>query len=279
MATEIGGVQLGIVIGDGSSADPDQFNAISQFFQGYYSTQATVNPGTKAGEQVMVTDLGKTLYTYDSNAGDVVKFKGNFSGAVGTNTDITVKGGAGDNSIIITDNVHKTVKLGEGDDFLQSTGSGAITADGGAGNDSIVGGSASDNIKGGSGNDYLQGRGGNDIISGGNGKDVIVGGTGNDTMTGGNGNDIFVIMNEAHEGKEVDLITDFKKGDILQIADRNGDNQVTVGDGGDVTSIVHNTELNTITVTLNNGDTVVLDNIKNDKLNLKEGDDGSFTLG
>lgn len=278
MATEIGGVQLGIVIGDGSSADPDQFNAISQFFQGYYSTQATVNPG-KPGEQVMVTDLGKTLYNYDAGASDTIKFKGNFSGAVGTNKDTTIKGGDGDNSIIITDNVHKTVKLGAGDDFLQSSGSAAITADGGAGNDSIVGGSSSDNIKGGSGNDYLQGRGGNDIISGGGGKDVIVGGTGNDTMTGGAGNDIFVITNEAHEGKEIDVITDFKKGDILQIADRNGDNQITVGDGGDVTSIIHNTELNTITVTLNNGDTVVLDNIKNDKLNLKEGDDGSFTLG
>jgi Ca2+-binding RTX toxin-like protein len=271
MATEIGGAQLGIVIGDGSGADPDQFNAISQFFQGYYSTQTAVTPSqaTQPGEQVIVTDLGRTLYTFDSATAPTIKFKGNADGAVGTGSGNTIKAGDGDNDIIITDNAAKTVNLGAGNDFLQATGSGSVTVNAGSGDDSVVGSSSSDNIKGGSGSDYLQGKGGNDIINGGNGKDVIAGGADNDTMTGGNGNDIFII---GKDDTGVDLITDFKKGDILQIVDRNGD-----AAGVGVETIVHNTELNTITVTIQGGETVILEKIK-DKQDLQDNGDGTFSL-
>jgi hypothetical protein len=112
-------------------------------------------------------------------------------------------------------------------------------------------------------------------LIGGKGADVLVGGAGNDTMKGGPGSDTFVIGNEV-TGQ--DTIMDFKKEDILQIQDRNGDGQVTVAPDGDVASIVHDTLNNQIIVTMSNGDTVTLDNIKNDKLNLTEAGDGTFTL-
>src|SRR5262245_2439894 len=67
-----------------------------------------------------------------------------------------------------------------------------MTADGGAGNDSIWGGSAADSILGGSGNDQLLGRGGNDKVDGGSGNDSIWGGDGSDSILGGSGDDVLV---------------------------------------------------------------------------------------
>src|SRR5579871_152186 len=69
------------------------------------------------------------------------------------------------------------VNMGGGDDTF-TAGNGladliSITADGGAGNDSITGGD------------------GNDTLMGGDGNDTIIGGRGNDKLFGGTGNDIF----------------------------------------------------------------------------------------
>ena len=70
-------------------------------------------------------------------------------------------------------------------DASSSTGTGIITFDGSAEDDSTM------TITGGNGADILTGGVKADIISGGNGIDTITGGSGIDTLIGGAGNDIF----------------------------------------------------------------------------------------
>jgi len=54
-----------------------------------------------------------------------------------------------------------------------------------------------------------------DTIIGGSGADTIDGGTGADTLTGGAGNDVFFYNNGDATYQEIDTITDFKLGDII----------------------------------------------------------------
>ena len=70
-------------------------------------------------------------------------------------------------------------------DASSSTGTGAITFNGAAEDDSTM------TITGGNGGDILTGGVKADIISGGAGADTITGGSGIDTLIGGSGNDIF----------------------------------------------------------------------------------------
>lgn len=77
----------------------------------------------------------------------------------------------------------------------------AITASGGAANDSLTGGT------------------GNDTLSGGAGNDTLTGGAGVDSLTGGAGNDVFV-FNVASTGSTsgtFDTITDLAVGDFIRL--------------------------------------------------------------
>ena len=100
---------------------------------------------------------------------------------------------------------------------------------GNQGNDTIFGGKNSDLIFGGDGDDFLSGnlgddeifgdagndllRGGkeDDLLNGGDGDDSLYGDLGIDTLTGGNGADVFFLSEEA------DIITDFSRGDRLNL--------------------------------------------------------------
>ncbi len=62
--------------------------------------------------------------------------------------------------------------------------------------------------------DYIDGGAGKDTILGGDGNDTILGGKGNDNLTGGDGKNVFVYNN----GDGNDVITDYKQGDVIQIA-------------------------------------------------------------
>jgi Ca2+-binding RTX toxin-like protein len=80
--------------------------------------------------------------------------------------------------------------LGGNDTLTSSDGVGArtlLTADGGAGNDSLNGTDGSDLLQGGEGNDAIDGGGGNDRIVGDRGADTMIGGTGDDTLVWNNG--------------------------------------------------------------------------------------------
>jgi Ca2+-binding RTX toxin-like protein len=89
-----------------------------------------------------------------------------------------VNGLAGDDSLTVG-NLAGTVVTGvtfnggDGNDTLDASATAVvITADGGAGNDTLTGGSANDTLNGGAGNDTLQGGAGADAIDGGTGTDT-----------------------------------------------------------------------------------------------------------
>jgi Ca2+-binding RTX toxin-like protein len=86
--------------------------------------------------------------------------------------------------------------LGGNDSLTASDGVGALTllsADGGAGTDTINGSDGPDLIAGGEGNDILTGGGGDDRIVGDRGNDTMNGGTGDDTLVWNNGDNTDVL--------------------------------------------------------------------------------------
>ena len=132
------------------------------------------------------------------------------------------------------------VNGGAGNDLIDLTSVrfhyGAVTLDGGTGNDWLLGNSGGDRLYGMSGADHLKGYGGNDYLSGGSNNDHLHGGRGNDklnggsghdylmgqfgkdTLTGGSGNDRFVFDVSAPKSN-MDTITDFSvKYDSIHLA-------------------------------------------------------------
>jgi Cadherin-like domain/RTX calcium-binding nonapeptide repeat (4 copies) len=103
----------------------------------------------------------------------------------------------------------------KGNDGLAG-GDGNDSLSGGDGHDEMYGGSGNDSLSGGNDSDELLGGSGNDVLSGGSGRDWIEGGSGADTLSGGSDNDRFV-FNSVGEG--VDVITDFGKGDVIDVED------------------------------------------------------------
>jgi Ca2+-binding RTX toxin-like protein len=100
-----------------------------------------------------------------------------------------VNGLGGNDSVTATDGVGALTQL---------------TVDGGAGDDSISGSDGPDLLLGGEGNDVLEGRGGDDRIVGDRGNDTMSGGAGDDTLVWNNG-DASDVMNggEGHDDVEV----------------------------------------------------------------------------
>ncbi len=91
---------------------------------------------------------------------------------------INIQGGAGDDEIRV-------------DETQGALTDGAITLDGGPGNDTLTGGSGPDVIDGGLGDDVLRGGDGDDVLVGGPGNDQVDGGRGSDTVSLGSGGDRF----------------------------------------------------------------------------------------
>jgi Ca2+-binding RTX toxin-like protein len=127
---------------------------------------------------------------------------------LGTASGIWVRGGAGNDTILIEAHIPMRARLeggdgtdtltggsgtdviigGDGNDLING-GARNDTIDGGAGNDTIDGSKGQDRIDGGDGRDSILGHAGNDVINGSEGDDRIDGGTGNDSINGGGGND------------------------------------------------------------------------------------------
>lgn len=140
--------------------------------------------------------------------------------------DDTVNGGTGDDVIV----------AGAGDDVYRGgTGSDLLTfrdattgvkvdlskhVATGMGRDSIHG---IEQIEGSSHDDRLKGSKHDEVLSGGDGRDVLRGLGGADVLTGGGDSDVFLWklpeVKEQYERGTVDRITDFGKGDALDLVD------------------------------------------------------------
>ena len=121
----------------------------------------------------------------------------------------------------------------------------ALTAEGNAGDDTLLGGSAADSLNGGNGNDTLRGNGGDDLLVGGDNDDLIYGGSGNDTLLGQGGKDRLFgdagndtldggsNQDELHGGANDDLlIGDAGDGADLTDKDPTRGNDVLCGEAG-----------------------------------------------
>jgi len=110
-------------------------------------------------------------------------------------TTMTLNGSAGADLVtLLNSGTAVSIPLvfngGDGNDvFIGNLATGAMTLNGGAGDDSLSGGLAGDEIYGGSGNDFLDGFSGSDTIYGEAGNDTLEGGAQADFLQGGDGND------------------------------------------------------------------------------------------
>ena len=95
-----------------------------------------------------------------------------------------VVGTPGRDVIVVRGSASHTVKAGNGNDLICTSG-GADTVFGGAGNDVVFAGSGADVVYGGAGNDVVNSGPGADRVFGGAGKDRIAAGSGADTLMGG----------------------------------------------------------------------------------------------
>lgn len=203
---------------------------------------------------------------------------------VGTNTNTEIVGSNGENNIFITDAAFHVVKAGGGSDTIQSAGTGGgafygangndnliagggtVLLDGGNGADRLVAGTGANRLLGGNGNDTLVGGEGTAVMKGGSGNDDLIAGSGNNIMTGGSGKDDFVFGQHSTSGgvPYLDHITDFHKGDTLDLSARVGQFQI-VQSGKDAL------------VNFSNGDQIILHNVKASKLH-DQNDDGIFSI-
>ncbi|TAN65811.1 MAG: hypothetical protein EPN17_15535 [Methylobacter sp.] len=111
------------------------------------------------------------------------------------------------------------------------------TFTGTAANNTLLGGNGYDTLTGFAGNDSLSGGAFSDMLDGGDGNDTLIGGSSPDTMSGGAGNDVFIFnsLDElgdgsyAYGGYNRDTITDFAKGDKINLSAISGLTFVGVG--------------------------------------------------
>ncbi len=138
--------------------------------------------------------------------------------------NMTIDGGAGNDSITNYGGNNVTIDGGAGNDSITNSGSYA-SIDGGEGNDTIYASGNRITINGGDGNDYLYSNGGDSV--------TIDGGDGNDSITNTGANVLFLYA--AGDGN--DVISGFKSNSTLSISggysstESGSDVIVTVGDG------------------------------------------------
>ncbi|MGA0597688.1 calcium-binding protein [Enterovirga sp. CN4-39] len=115
------------------------------------------------------------------------------SGAITATGGSAIDMGDGDDvvNLYVGSNVTGTIKLGAGNDRIVVSDwiLNGHTIDGGDGNDDITAGMGNDVVYGGAGNDYIYAGDGDDVIYAGDGDDTILADAGNDVIDGGAGYD------------------------------------------------------------------------------------------
>lgn len=149
-----------------------------------------------------------------------------FEVRLGENQELTIRSGAGNDTINVAPNVTVNIVVdgGAGDDKI-ATGAGNDRIDGGLGNDEISSGAGRDDVFGNSGDDRLDAGAGDDVVYGGDGADRLAGGDGVDFLEGGQGNDTL------EGGADKDMLSGGVGDDTLRGGE--GDDAVYTGAGKD----------------------------------------------
>lgn len=189
------------------------------FGRSYVSTdQVVLSTGAK-NDQVRVTQR-------DDGTLDVAVNGERYELRLAENQELTIRSGAGDDTIEVAPNVkvNLVVEAGDGDDRI-ATGAGNDRIDAGLGDDTVASGDGRDDLFGNAGADRLEAGAGDDVVYGGDGADRLHGGDGVDFLEGGRGNDALA----GDVGK--DMLSGGLDDDSLRGGD--GDDAVYTGDGRD----------------------------------------------
>jgi len=227
----------------------------------------TTRESAQAPMTVVLTEgSGSNSVTLDGRNLTITNDNGEQSFELGRNTQLVLKGSAGDDDISIdlsnaAPGIVKSfrVNAGLGNDIVELTslpeglrraaihvGDGADAVEvastvgqklliyGGSGDDTLVGGAGSDVIQGGDGDDQLKGGDGDDRLVGRRGSDYIWGLNGNDTVLGGSSDD------KLYGGRGNDLMRGGRGNDRMfgsngadVMAGNAGDDQVFGNQGAD----------------------------------------------
>ena len=160
-------------------------------------------------------------------------------------SSVTIDGGAGNDDI---ENYGSNVSIngGEDNDVIFNWNGDSVSIDGGTGDDSIRNNYAE--------NVTINGGEGNDTLTAGSGGSNLWGGKGNDLLYGGDGKDTFIFR----AGEGTDTIFNYSKDDMLTILDEGGGRYSTYSDA------VFNKNANTLTLSIKDGGTVILENVYSD---------------
>lgn len=197
-----------------NSGGPDLFQVAPTGLRGYSGTLTATGAAASPLTDVLEI-IGSSGNDAVSSTTSVVTMNGKKVGAGSNLVEVRVFGLAGNDQIDLDLNLpgtHKVIDAGDGNDFVNVSGTIDATILGGTGDDYLIGSPLADLIDGGSGNDVLLGDAGDDTLYGGEGNDLLVGGTGNDLMFGGNGSDRFVW----NPGDNSDLVEGDEGDDSLQ---------------------------------------------------------------
>lgn len=164
------------------------------------------------GTDRMVGGAGNDVYIVDSATDQVVELSRRFDPITHHLTSHDSGGIDEIRTTLSSYSLENNASISGNVENLSFTGTGSFTGHGNALDNVITGGAGCDNLFGGAGNDTL---------FGGAGKDVLTGGAGADHLTGGAGADrfVFALGDNGVTAANADHITDFQKGDTLDVSD------------------------------------------------------------
>lgn len=275
MATEAGTGQL--IVGGVKFVAPGLVNeAVDKVVLHDFFRKVTNDNVDAITSDPITTNPQTGVTVFKTDAGNFVTFNEDYSGAKklvlsadSTSTilnDTGVKkviGSDANDNLAIIDAGRHTVNTGAGNDSVNLAGTGKVKVNTGDGNDSVViGGNANNVVKTGAGDDTIKVVGAGDNVVNVGAKNA-----GADT----------IIFDASASGKLV--IKNFSAGDVLKIADRNGDGTT----GKDGLGFTVQGGANKTVLIMENGDKIVLQGIGKDEFNAKfkadeDNHEGIFTL-
>lgn len=170
--------------------------------------------GITKGSFVFTADALAAAATIKGGAGDDTIVATNATKAV------TVVGNGGTDSITVNNAKDNTITTGKGNASI-TVGGGANTITTGEGNASVTAGAGTNTITLGKGTNSVTVGNGNNTITGGSSTDTFNLGTGLNTVTGGGGNDTFNLA-VTGSGNVYSTITDANAGDVIVFATDKG---------------------------------------------------------